>query len=233
MNVNPQTFLPEEWLEVLQKAIEESRDGMVIADATKPGNPLIYVNKAFEEVTGYSKEESIGRNCKFLQGKDSDQPAIYKLKKAMTCHEAATVVVKNYKKDGTLFYNRLSITPLKDEQGDLKYFIGVQDDITENVKAQEKIQQLNTDLKQNNRQLKDTLDELTKAKISRRAVIYVLIFALFMFIVGEEVIDPFIDSYSYEEYLSLSFKACVALALKPIESIIEDFLTKRSLKIDN
>ncbi len=113
------------------QAIEASVNPVVITDARLPGNPIIYVNPAFERHTGYSAEEVIGGNCRFLQNGDRDQPELEKLRHAIRNGEAASAILRNYRKDGTLFWQELHISPLQNEHGELTHFMGFQEDITE------------------------------------------------------------------------------------------------------
>ncbi|MBD2040940.1 PAS domain-containing protein [Microcoleus sp. FACHB-672] len=125
-----------EMLWLCDRAMAATSTGIVIADATKPGRPLIYCNSGFERMTGYSRDEVIGRNCKFLQGSDNDQPAIEQIRQALRDQTECRVILKNYRKDGTLFWNELTISPVFDSNGQLTHFIGVQNDITERVEAE-------------------------------------------------------------------------------------------------
>lgn len=127
----------EEELRLSNQAIAASTDGIVIADARKPDMPITYVNPAFERLTGYSSEEVVGRNCRFLQGNDTDQPALQELRKALRDGKGCKVVLANYRKDGTGFWNELSISPIYDADGNLTHFVGIQSDITERKLAQE------------------------------------------------------------------------------------------------
>src|SRR5690606_28529043 len=88
----------ERALVLLRRAMEASSQGMVIADANEPGRPLIYVNPAFERITGYSRGEAIGRNCAFLRGSDRDQPGLHALHAALERGGGANVVLRNYRK---------------------------------------------------------------------------------------------------------------------------------------
>jgi PAS domain S-box-containing protein len=99
--------------------------------------PIIYINPAFERMTGYEAQEVIGRNCRFLQGEDKDQPALDELREALREGKCCTVILSNYRKDGTLFWNNLSISPIYDGSGNLTHFVGIQTDITERKVAQE------------------------------------------------------------------------------------------------
>jgi PAS domain S-box-containing protein len=127
----------EEELRLSNQAIAASSDGIVIADARKPDMPITYVNPAFEQLTGYEAEEVIGRNCRFLQGKDTDQPALNELREALRQGRGCKVILSNYRKNGTLFWNELSISPIYDADGNLTHFVGIQSDITERKVAQE------------------------------------------------------------------------------------------------
>ena len=95
------------------QAIEASVNPVVITDARLPGNPIIYVNPAFERHTGYSAKEAIGGNCRFLQNGARDQPELEKLRRAIRDGEAASAILRNYRKDGTLFWQELHISPLQ------------------------------------------------------------------------------------------------------------------------
>jgi PAS domain S-box-containing protein len=127
----------EEELRLSNQAIAASHNGIVICDATAPDMPITYVNPAFEEISGYKAQEVIGRNCRFLQGKDIDQPALQELREALLIGKSCTVVLSNYRKDGTHFWNELSVSPIYDEAGNLTHFVGIQMDITERKQAQE------------------------------------------------------------------------------------------------
>jgi PAS domain S-box-containing protein len=127
----------EEELRLRDRAIAASSSGVVITDTNRPDNPIIYVNPAFERVTGYAAEEVLGRNCRFLQGTDREQPALEELRAALGEDRECRVVLRNYKKDGTMFWNELSISPVRGEGGELTSFVGVQEDITQRIKAEE------------------------------------------------------------------------------------------------
>jgi PAS domain S-box-containing protein len=118
-------------------AVRSSVNGVVITDATLPDNPIVYVNPAFELMTGFSAEEAVGRNCRFLQGLDTDQPALDELRVAIRESCECRVVLRNYKRDGALFWNELSVSPVYDEEGRLTNFVGVQNDITERKRVEE------------------------------------------------------------------------------------------------
>src|ERR687898_3341437 len=127
---------PEKLL-LLERAVTASTNSIVITDPNQPDDPLVYVNPAFEMTTGYASEEVLGRNCRFLQDEDRDQPALGELRTAVHEGRHCTVVLRNYRKDGTLFWNELSIYPVRDEGGRMTSFVGVQNDITERIRSEE------------------------------------------------------------------------------------------------
>lgn len=124
-------------IKIRNNALASASNSIIIADAQQPDTPIIYCNEAFEKNTGYTKEETYGRNCNFLQNNDRDQKEIEIMKYAITNGEACNVILRNYKKDGTLFWNNIMITPIHDDEQKLTHFIGVQNDVTTLVKEQE------------------------------------------------------------------------------------------------
>jgi PAS domain S-box-containing protein len=128
--------------QVLTAILDHCVNGVTLADPDQEDCPIVYANKAFEELTGYGPEDTIGKNCRFLQGNDKDQSEIAKLRAGLKNKEAVTVTLRNYKKDGTLFHNHLAVTPLFDNKGELLYFLGVQYDVTYKINADQEIQKL-------------------------------------------------------------------------------------------
>ncbi|MFO7527402.1 MAG: EAL domain-containing protein [Marinobacter sp.] len=121
-------------LRLLQQCIESSSNGIVIADAQKPDMPLVYVNPTFERITGFSPEEAVGRNCRFLQGYSDDpsnEPALTEIRKALATGGETSVVLRNFRKDGTPFWNDLYLSPIRNDEGEVTHFVGVQNDISE------------------------------------------------------------------------------------------------------
>ncbi|MEI6707693.1 MAG: PAS domain-containing protein [Methylococcales bacterium] len=131
--------------QVLSAILDECVNGVTLSDPDLEDTPIIYANKAFERLTGYNQEEIIGFNCRFLQGDDRDQAEREQIAKALEKHEAVEVTLRNYRKDGTLFYNHLKIVPLFDKKQRVLYYLGVQYDITKQVDANNQIKTL-TDL---------------------------------------------------------------------------------------
>ncbi len=122
---------------LLNRALNSTLNGIIITDPNRTDNPIIYCNQSFETITGYEAGESIGRNCRFLQGPETSKPAIEKLRIAIENKQDCRVILLNYRKDGTKFWNEVSISPVFDEHGNLKNFIGIQSDVTERIKAEE------------------------------------------------------------------------------------------------
>ena len=129
-------------LRLLERAVTASTNSISITDPSRPDSPLVYVNPAFERTTGYAAEEVLGRNCRFLQGEDRDQPALGDLRAAIREERHCTVVLRNYRKNGTLFYNELSVYPVRDENGRVMNFVGVQNDITERLRTEEALREI-------------------------------------------------------------------------------------------
>lgn len=122
---------------ILLKALNYTGAGVLITDPDLPDNPIVFANKSFAAMTGYSMEEVMGRNCRFLQGSETDQNEIDKLRVAIKDKESVFIEVLNYKKDGTPFWNSLSVDPLYIEEEDKYYFVGVQRDVTARKRAEE------------------------------------------------------------------------------------------------
>jgi len=141
--------------ELLTKAVDASISGVIITDNQQPDNPIIYCNEAFEKMTGYVRNEIIGRNCRFLQKEDRNQEERKVLKDAVLQGKHSVVEIRNYTKSGTLFWNELYVSPVKDEKGNVTYFIGVQHDVTQRKKAEQ-------DLKQEQQSLERKVEERTR-----------------------------------------------------------------------
>jgi len=117
-------------LSVRDNAIAAASNGIVISDASLPDYPMIYVNPAFLAMTGYSEAEAVGRNCRFLQGPGTDPSTVRALREAISEKRRIQTLILNYRKDGTEFWNEITISPVQDAHGDLTHFVGVQTDVT-------------------------------------------------------------------------------------------------------
>ncbi len=133
----PGVSAPDQMRRLLDRAVAASSNGILITDPKLPDNPIVYVNPAFEKISGYAVDEVMGRNCRFLQGDERDQPALDELRAALREGRECRVVLRNYRKDGTLFWNELYVSPVHDEGGRLTNYVGVQNDITERRRIEE------------------------------------------------------------------------------------------------
>ncbi|PYZ99171.1 biphenyl 2,3-dioxygenase [Alteribacter lacisalsi] len=119
--------------------MDYTRAGVIITDPELDDHPIIFANRAFETMTGYMKEEIIGRNCRFLQGPDTEVEKVNEIRHSIREKKAVSVTIKNYRKNGEVFWNELHIDPVRDAENDKWYFIGIQKDVTEYEKAKEEL----------------------------------------------------------------------------------------------
>ena len=122
-----------EELHLNRRIFRSVTSGISVADATLPDLPLIYVNPAFEVMTGYCLEEVEGKNCRFLQGSYRDQPGVTLLREALRDKREVTAIMKNFRKDGSAFWNELSLSPIRNREGELTHVVGIQTDVTARV----------------------------------------------------------------------------------------------------
>lgn len=110
--------------------IDPSQHSVSLCDLRKPDAPLIYVNQGFEALTGYTKEDVVGRNCRFLQGPETDRTTVAMIREAVAEGTPLLVDLLNYRKDGSPFWNRLSLRPVRTSDGTLTHIVGIQSDMT-------------------------------------------------------------------------------------------------------
>ncbi|WP_353635465.1 PAS domain S-box protein (plasmid) [Halobacterium sp. NMX12-1] len=127
-------------LSAKEQAMDEAPIGILLTDPHQEDNPIIYANNEFTELTGYEKRDVIGRNCRFLQGEATEDEPVQTLRTAIDSRESATVELRNYRKDGTEFWNRVRVAPLFDDDGEINLFVGFQDDITERKQYEQQLQ---------------------------------------------------------------------------------------------
>jgi PAS domain S-box-containing protein len=139
----------EERLTRRTEAVEEAPVGISISDPGQEDNPLIYVNDTFVEMTGYSREEILGSNCRFLQGDATDPDRVASIRAAIDDEEPVSVDLRNYRKDGTEFWNHLEVAPVENEDGDVVNWVGFQQDVTERKQRQEQLSVLDRVLRHN------------------------------------------------------------------------------------
>lgn len=117
-------------------AVRATRMPMVITDPSLDDNPIVFCNAAFQELTGYSREEIVGRNCRFLQGPDTDEATVAEVRDAIKSGRDIDVQLLNYRKDGSTFWNALYMSPVRDDEGIVRFFFASQLDVTDRVEAQ-------------------------------------------------------------------------------------------------
>ena len=159
---------PEALVRLKDRALSATAEGITIADARGEDQPIIYANAAFERLTGYAPDFVLGRNCRFLQGPETDPQTRETIRRAVRRAEPCTVEILNYRKDGTTFWNRLSITPVRDERGEVSHFIGVQSDITARRRAEDALRKTRDDLQRALRELERDID--LAARVQRSAL---------------------------------------------------------------
>jgi PAS domain S-box-containing protein len=124
------------------RALEAAPIGVTISDPDQEDNPLVFVNDAFCSLTGYDEDEVLGRNCRFLQGPETDPETTARLREAIDAGEPVQVEIQNYRRDGTPFWNRLDVAPVRDEDGAITNFVGFQQDVTDSRERAERLRSL-------------------------------------------------------------------------------------------
>ncbi|WP_436933622.1 PAS domain-containing protein [Halovenus marina] len=122
------------------RAVDEAPIGITLTDPDQEDNPVVYVNDAFCEMTGYAKADVLGRNCRFLQGEGTDPEPVAEMREAIDDQRPVTVELRNYRKDGTEFWNRVTVAPVSDETGDVTNYVGFQEDITDRKRYEQELE---------------------------------------------------------------------------------------------
>ncbi|MFB6345311.1 MAG: PAS domain S-box protein [bacterium] len=131
----------EQELRLKERAMSSTQEGITISKNDGDDNPLIYVNEGFVEMTGYSRAWALGRDCRFLQGEKTDPDKVARMREAINKNEPISLEVINYRQGGEPFWNKVSITPIRDEQGSVTHYVGIQQDITEKKNREEELRQ--------------------------------------------------------------------------------------------
>ena len=140
---------------LLEQAFEQTRMAMCVSDPNLDDNPIVYVNSAFLKLTGYEEEDVMGRNCRFLQGPQTSESSVQRLRDALETQEVCIVELLNYRKDGEAFWNALHIGPIYDQNDRLRYFFGSQWDVTDVYAARVMDQQARTINRELNHRIKN------------------------------------------------------------------------------
>lgn len=131
----------EQALKLRDRAVRAINQGIVITDSLSPDDPILYVNPGFEAITGYESSEVIGRNCRFLQGPESDPEEVSVMRRAVRQGTPCTVEILNYRRDGTPFWSTITLSPVHDEEHRLTNIVGVQVDSTERKNLEDRLRQ--------------------------------------------------------------------------------------------
>ncbi|MCL7417357.1 MAG: PAS domain-containing protein [Halalkalicoccus sp.] len=145
---------------LIVRAIDEAPIGITIADASRADTPLIYVNDAFERLTGYPKAEALGTNCRFLQGEDTAEEPVAAMREAIANEEPVSVELRNYRKDGTEFWNQVDIAPIHDTAEDVTHFVGFQTDITARKRAEHEVKRRIEEVERERGKLEQVLERI-------------------------------------------------------------------------
>ena len=139
--------------EILLQLVESAQDGIVVAEKEGEDTILVYVNPAFEQLTGYSADEILYQDCRFLQGEETNLDAVQAIRHAINDEAPVRTILKNYRKDGSLFWNELSVTPFYDEVDQITYYIGIQKDVTTQVELSLELEAARNTIERLNKQL--------------------------------------------------------------------------------
>ena len=158
---------PEDYqLQLKDRALGAVAEGITISDNLQKDNPIVYANEGFERLTGYDQKDVLGKNCRFLQGEKTDQTKIEEIRNSIRNEVPCFVEILNYRKDGTPFWNGLSITPIRNELGKVTNFIGIQADITKRKKFENALYRASAKLERANQQMKKDLEDARQLQLA-------------------------------------------------------------------
>ncbi|MCA9402531.1 MAG: PAS domain S-box protein [Candidatus Omnitrophica bacterium] len=124
---------------IFRQVVEATAAGIIITDPKQQDNPIIYVNEGFIRMTGYAAEDAIGNNCRMMQRDDRQQPALARIRNAIKHGQHCHVTIRNYRKDGSMFWNELTVSPIRNPEGTITHFVGVQFNVTDSRMAEESL----------------------------------------------------------------------------------------------
>ena len=153
--------LPAPTADTIVRSVDEAPVGITISDPSLPDNPMVYVNDAYEELTGYVAEDVLGRNCRFLQGPDTDEEPVREMREAIDAEEPVSVELINYREDGTPFWNQVTIAPIYDGDGDVSHYVGFQNNVTDRKEAEAMAKQRADSLREERQALERVLGRVS------------------------------------------------------------------------
>ena len=153
-------------LKLKDRALASTAEGITISDNLQTDNPIVYANEGFERLTGYSRDHVLGRNCRFLQGEKTDPQTVEEIRRSIREEIPCSVEILNYRKDGTQFWNLLSITPIRDESGKVTNYLGIQSDITKRKKFENALYRISARLEQTNRRMQKDLEDARQLQLA-------------------------------------------------------------------
>ncbi|WDF53927.1 PAS domain-containing protein [Mucilaginibacter sp. KACC 22063] len=183
-------------LTLIKAALDSSVSGIIITDNQLPDNPIIYCNKSFEVMTGYNRRDIIGHNCRFLQADDREQIQRQQIRDAIKNGESVSVEIRNYRKDGELFWNELYVSPIKSAEGNVTHFVGVQHDVTRRRKAEDDLRQ---EKESRERQIVERTAELNVSREYLESIVQTVRESLL-------VLDPDLQVISVNQHFLNTFK---------------------------
>jgi len=154
----------QSWLK--DRALEATAEGITISDNLQKDNPIVYANDGFERLTGYTKKDVLGKNCRFLQGEKTDPQIIEEIRRSIREEKPCSVEILNYRKDGTPFWNLLSITPIIDDIGRVTNFLGIQSDITKRKNYENELFRMSGKLEESNNRMKKDFNDARELQLS-------------------------------------------------------------------
>ncbi|WP_299307054.1 PAS domain-containing protein [uncultured Croceicoccus sp.] len=153
---------------MFQQAAEQTRMAICISDARAPDMPIVFANQAFLHLTGYEREDVLGRNCRFLQGPDTDPETVARVRDGLDDERVRVTILRNYRKDGTPFWNSLHIGPIFDRDGELTHFYGSQWDVTELLEERDRMAiatRLNQEMEHRSRNLFGVISAMIRLSV--------------------------------------------------------------------
>jgi PAS domain S-box-containing protein len=150
-------------------AVRATRMPMVITDPNQPDNPIVFCNVAFQKLTGYERSEIVGRNCRFLQGPQTDREKVRLIREAIDAGRDVSVDLLNYRKDGSMFWNALYLSPVRDGDGSISYFFASQLDVTDRVTAQDTVREQKAEVE---RQVEERTADLEEALAAKTVLLH-------------------------------------------------------------